>query len=460
VFFARLEDLEVTTAHPLLLHLFEVDVDSSEREAAVVAIESFLVRRLVCHLTTKAYNRVFLDVLKAIRDVKAGVAQALREALLAGRGESVRWPSDKEFSDAWLHMPIYRTVARRRTRMLLEALEGASRGPKTESKQLEKKLTIEHLLPQSWQAHWPLPDGLDPSEARVAREGLLHTMGNLTLLTESLNPDVSNGPWAEKRAKIYEHCVLLLNKDIWVRETWDEDAIRKRGETLFSLALEEWPRPAVSSDELAVFPSYDAAARKALAAAEEDGAQTAVRCPILGCSTVFSNGVSGWDSHVGSLRQHPSWHADVTDHGQRKALFLSEFPDFPAGATEYGTDRGYWEARSHADSLAVFDAIEGLARSADITARVSYARHYIALGGPRQNFCWVRPQRTASYCTLHVRAEGGDRERLLTQLSAAGLRFSPNEKAWPRIELRVEDVLRHREALKEILADAYRRWNP
>jgi hypothetical protein len=254
--------------------------------------------------------------------------------------------------------------------------------------------------------------------------------------------------------------VLLLNKDIATRESWDEEAIQKRGEALFSLAITLWPRPSLPADETAAIRSYDSAARSALAAADAEAGQVAVRCPIPGCTVVFGNGVNGWDSHVSSMRQHPTWHPEVSDHGQRKALFLSEFTNFPAGATEYGTDRAYWEARATSDALDVYDAVEDLARAADITPRISYARHYIALGGPKQNFCWLRPQKAASYCTLHVRAEASDRERLLAQLSAAGLRFSPNEKAWPRIELRAGDVLRHGDLLKEILADAYRRWNP
>ena len=82
VFFSRLEDLETTTAHPLLLHLFGLNLPQSDIEAAAIAIESFLMRRLACHLTTKNYNRLFLEVLQAIRSERSDVAEGLRQQLL------------------------------------------------------------------------------------------------------------------------------------------------------------------------------------------------------------------------------------------------------------------------------------------------------------------------------------------------------------------------------------------
>jgi hypothetical protein len=41
------------------------------------------------------------------------------------------------------------------------------------------------------------------------RESVLHVIGNLTLLTEKLNPSVSNGPWSKKRPAILEHSAAL-----------------------------------------------------------------------------------------------------------------------------------------------------------------------------------------------------------------------------------------------------------
>ncbi len=48
-------------------------------------------------------------------------------------------------------------------------------------------------------------------EAEEARAEHVHRLGNLTLLTTSLNSKVSNGPWASKREALQQHDTLLLN---------------------------------------------------------------------------------------------------------------------------------------------------------------------------------------------------------------------------------------------------------
>jgi hypothetical protein len=128
--------------------------------------------------------------------------------------------------------------------MLLAALERRLRGSgKTESLQIPNKLTVEHLLPRKWKEHYPLPPGVDPREAEAQRERLVHSLGNLTMATGKLNPDLSNGPWATKREKLLRHSVLLLNADVALRDEWNDATIRDRGERLADLACSVWPVP-------------------------------------------------------------------------------------------------------------------------------------------------------------------------------------------------------------------------
>lgn len=53
--------------------------------------------------------------------------------------------------------------------------------------------------------------------------------------------------------------------------------------------------------------------------------RSAFPCPIPGCDKIFHGSRGGWDAHVGSLRIHPDWHADVTDEEKRKWLFKKEY---------------------------------------------------------------------------------------------------------------------------------------
>lgn len=252
IFFERLDLMETTTVVPLLLELFKQVEQGLSSKAEVrkvlVDIESFLVRRMVCQMTTKNYNRLFLDLLSFLRQRDSFSTADIRLFLAQQEGESTRWPSDTEFETAWLNMPAYRVLVRRRVRMLLEALNLALHSEKTETVRIAKTLTVEHLLPQSWDSHWPLSDLIDEREARNRRSALIHTIGNLTLLTHILNPSISNGPWLKKRTAILKHSALNLNRPLEDYDQWDEDAILQRGRALFRVAKKIWPRPAISSE--------------------------------------------------------------------------------------------------------------------------------------------------------------------------------------------------------------------
>jgi hypothetical protein len=230
--------------YPLLLHIFGRDQTTENLSATLQILcdlESFLVRRLVCGLTTKNYNRLFLDLLHDVVSTEETPESTVREGLLSVTGDSTRWPDDDEFRSAWMTRNIY-SLSKRKVSLVLGALDVRLQKRMTEAYTLVyQNLTIEHLLPQSWEEHWPLDPELPEDAARHQRVVTLHTMGNLTLLTTALNPSVSNGPWGEKRQKILAHSALNLNRDLPL--TWDEARIQARSELLFDTAAMEWPYP-------------------------------------------------------------------------------------------------------------------------------------------------------------------------------------------------------------------------
>jgi len=252
VFLRRLRLLDVTTVYPLLLFLLSKDskiLPQTELEGMLIDLESYLVRRLVCGLTTKNYNNVFLSLLRNLQ--KAGPLNrvALRTLLLGLTGDSARWPDDQEFKTAWLSRPAYQQLGHR-SRMILEAIDLQMRTNKQESVYGNlRQLTIEHLMPQAWQANYPLPENLSAEEkinTIANRENLLHTLGNLTLLTLALNDSIKNGPFSKKHSEITKQSELRLNADLLSLPQpfeWNEDAILKRGQKLFSTAIQIWPHP-------------------------------------------------------------------------------------------------------------------------------------------------------------------------------------------------------------------------
>lgn len=253
-FFQRLRTMDTTTVFPFLLGLYEnfnnTEADDEEMVAILIALESFLVRRMVCRMTTKNYNRLFLDLLLEMMSKERFSYDGVRVFLSEQTSDANKWPSDAEFKWAWSNEPIYRAITRPRLRMILLALDEGLHDPKTEPyKLVGDNLTVEHLMPQLWKDHWPLPEITDETyEEKIDRQGirerLIQTIGNLFYLTVSLNPYVSNGPFEKKKEKILDHSAINLNRPfLRSAQQWDESSIQKRGEDLFEIALRIWPGP-------------------------------------------------------------------------------------------------------------------------------------------------------------------------------------------------------------------------
>ena len=248
IFLRRWQRMDVGVVTPLLLWLFTSDDLSEERlVGSLQALESFMVPRMVCRMTTKDYNRLFLDLLSSLNSSDAGVAdQTIIEFLSQQDSESRLWPDDRRLGEAFRTLPIYRLLTRGRLRMVLEGIEEELRSTKAEEDRVTPDaLTIEHLMPQSWQEHWPLEvgGGDDQLDAIEKRERLIHSIGNLTLVNDKLNPALSNAPWKTKQAELRKHSVLHLNKMLVgdSTPTWDESSIGQRADQLLGVVAAIWP---------------------------------------------------------------------------------------------------------------------------------------------------------------------------------------------------------------------------
>lgn len=235
---------------PVLLWLLSSEVSKQQMQKGLCALESYLVRRMVCGITTRGYNRLFVDLLN---DMDKSGPECAGDAIVEffGRQEAYGrlWPSDRWLEDALTERPLYRLLTRGRLRIVLEGIEAELRTGMAESGSVHRNLTIEHIMPQQWRENWGLqqvPSSLEVEselEATERRNSLIHSIGNLTLVNKKLNPALSNAPWEEKRAGLSEHSTLFLNKDLLANapDVWDEDAIKARARRLFQAAARVWP---------------------------------------------------------------------------------------------------------------------------------------------------------------------------------------------------------------------------
>jgi uncharacterized protein with ParB-like and HNH nuclease domain len=255
--FTFLDNFDIRTAYPLLLHLLDENLPNSEWEEISIALESYLLRRAVCGLTTKNYNRVFLGLTKTLR--KDGTsATRIVQALSDNKGDSTEWPRDEAFRASWNTGGAYQILQSGRLVHLFRRLNDKYYNSKTEVISIDSPLTIEHLMPQEWIENWPMPDGslgltyaqledADPNDPKAVstrrRNSLIHSIGNLTIVSQALNSAVSNSDWTTKKPEILKSSLLPINQQLVNKAEWNEATITERSADLFKLALSIWPSP-------------------------------------------------------------------------------------------------------------------------------------------------------------------------------------------------------------------------
>lgn len=251
--FGRMADaFDVSTAMPLAIYLATEPSIAPRLEEAFAAIESYILRRDICGLTTKGYNRFFVALIPRLRDYEGDKTDELISYLSGRTADTERWPDDSEWRNSWVFREQYRSARQPRLRYIFEAIERAKYTSLTEEIIIRSALTIEHIMPQKWQDAWKLPgmDGVSEEEysselaSQVrARQAAVNVLGNLTLMTQALNSTVSNGAFAVKMPAVKANAALALNRELDGFAAWDEAAIQERGAALFEVARTIWASP-------------------------------------------------------------------------------------------------------------------------------------------------------------------------------------------------------------------------
>lgn len=238
---------------PVLLWLMEPGSPYSRNtvERVIDAVESWLVRRRLLRLQSSDQGRIAAILIAVARGTEeAEVVSVVQNYLASQMFASTYWPGDAELRESLRTEQFYRRFSQPMQRLVLQAIEDWYRGfggvgtSKTGVRVHREKQQVEHILPRSWKTHWPV-EGV---AAAAEREEHVHRLGNLTLVTGSLNSSVSNGPWlgsGGKRAALYKHDVFLMNRRLVESSEsgWNESLITSRTDEMIEAILGIWKVP-------------------------------------------------------------------------------------------------------------------------------------------------------------------------------------------------------------------------
>lgn len=231
----RLNVLEISTAYPFLLFAYDAldegKISRADFLEGLTLLENYLVRRILVRETTSYLNKMFPTLAKDV-DVNR-FSDTLRQALL-----TKNYPTDVRLRQSVETVKLYSSSGRPRLTFILETINRHLSEGTGAYTLLDGQATIEHIMPQKPSDDWKQTLG----ENLMQDYELLHTLGNLTLVTQEWNSALSNAAYSDKQARLRQHG-LLLNKHYFASSpaVWNGDSIRQRAAYLVDQILAIWP---------------------------------------------------------------------------------------------------------------------------------------------------------------------------------------------------------------------------
>ena len=233
---------ETTSIVPYALYILMTVSDEYVRNQIFGYIESYFMRRVICHSDTRGYFKLFQDSLltNSIQN-----AEALQD-YLNNKSEDrvIASPLDEDVVNSVMNT----VLVNKQNTAVLYMLESRlmANSPHATTLLGYRYYTLEHLMPKKWQNTW---DTNLPTETIELRNRRLWTLGNLTIIPGKLNISVSNNTWDIKvngkgnkpGLKSNASGLITLNKYLSL-PAWDETEIDKRAQDLTDLILQTWKR--------------------------------------------------------------------------------------------------------------------------------------------------------------------------------------------------------------------------
>lgn len=240
----RLNDLNrPSSVYPYVMQLLtstaEGDTTLTNAAACLDVVEAFLVRRGITGLEPTGLHAVF----KRLWSNAGDNAAAVRESIVS---KTVVYPSDEVVKEAIRTGDLYH---RRICRYVIEEFERAI--SMVDVLETLPRITIDHILPQSYQGTWR------DSFSKEEHESLVHTWGNLVPLSSPGNSMKGTKGWAGAKALLELETVFSTTKQIYATHTdWTPKDIRARNRELAEWAVTRWPEFGSSASAIDPTDSY------------------------------------------------------------------------------------------------------------------------------------------------------------------------------------------------------------
>lgn len=236
--------LKMSTMIPYILYLLVNQKDKNEIVNICEYLEAYMMRRLICHVETRSYSKMYSDSLltNSILTLKD-----LQEFVNGKDSDRLTAPVDDADIQKSINGGVY--LINEQNMGILYMLETRLRSDAYSATVMKgiKYYTLEHLMPKKWKQTWGMT-GLDDATIQD-RDDILYTLGNLAIIPGKLNTSISNSKWQDKlngkgnKPGLIKAASGLITLDKYLKITdWDENEITKRADDLYAQILSVWKK--------------------------------------------------------------------------------------------------------------------------------------------------------------------------------------------------------------------------
>ena len=229
--------LKTSTLIPYVLYVAKNVFNEDERNKIYGILESYIMRRMIIHATTKNYNNLFTSlILNTVLDSDSLIAR------LKNNNDTTTYiPNDEELKDGFKKSKLVNL----QSRGIIYLIESRERPEHSSTALLGfDNYSLEHLMPKKWRNNWP---ACETEEEANNRDSILLTLGNLAIIPQSLNAAIRDANWKIKKEGKgkkpgLDICAagLITMYDVLQKEAWTEKDILDRAETLYNQAALLW----------------------------------------------------------------------------------------------------------------------------------------------------------------------------------------------------------------------------
>lgn len=230
--------LKTSTMIPYVLFITKNVYDEEERNKMYGILEAYIMRRMVVHATTKNYNRLFTLLIRNTILTADDLSSRLNND-----GDATTYvPDDAELLDGFQKSKLVNL----QSKGIIYLIETYLRPSSSSTTLLGfNQYSLEHLMPKKWRNNW---EACETEEAARWRDSTLLTLGNLAIITQSLNASIRDSNWTTKKAGNGDNkpgldlCAggIVTMFDVLEKDTWTESDINDRAKWLYDKAKDLW----------------------------------------------------------------------------------------------------------------------------------------------------------------------------------------------------------------------------